>query len=86
MMCMKRKNDETIGEFVYRQNKQAKMELKKNGTLMSEIALRKQWRYVGHCVRNPLPEMQQLLFMRDASWWDQQNQTRHRMVRLRTCG
>eukprot|EP00973_Karenia_brevis_P089655 12398864-Karenia_brevis.AAC.1 len=86
MMGLNRKSDESLGDFVHRQHSCARAWLVKCDALISTVALRKYWRYVGHCIRNEMTILRDAILYRDGLWWASQKGLRHPIARHRTSG
>eukprot|EP00973_Karenia_brevis_P030084 4146213-Karenia_brevis.AAC.1 len=75
-----------MGELMHRQRSEVKHMMVKYGAVISRIALRKYWRYIGHCWRNTLPGMRDAMIFRDEIYWNEQRQRSKPEVRHRKCG
>eukprot|EP00973_Karenia_brevis_P073380 10193789-Karenia_brevis.AAC.1 len=69
MLQKRKKEDQTLDEFIVDKIQDVRMILEKYNALPSTIVLQRHWRYLGHCFRNTLPEMRALLHFRNPSWW-----------------
>eukprot|EP00973_Karenia_brevis_P023948 3301863-Karenia_brevis.AAC.1 len=65
-MGVKQKTHENLAEYLLRARSMAKSVILRNGAKLSDFLVIKQWRYIGHCVRNHVfPELQKLMRFRD---------------------
>eukprot|EP00973_Karenia_brevis_P079833 11078100-Karenia_brevis.AAC.1 len=73
MLSGSKKVDESVEDFLYRRRSYVKQVLRRTTGLASEIAIKKQWRYFGHCLRNErLPQLRAMMRFRDSEWWREQ--------------
>eukprot|EP00973_Karenia_brevis_P059458 8276999-Karenia_brevis.AAC.1 len=78
---------ELPGDHIHRTRSEARRIILQHATLPSQLALRSQWRYIGHCFRNEqLPFLTELLTFRDEKWWLDQAPNSRTRERHRRCG
>eukprot|EP00973_Karenia_brevis_P056164 7810641-Karenia_brevis.AAC.1 len=82
MLAIRKTAHETLEEFICRRNDAAARVIALHDARISRMALRKQWRYLGHVLRSDFTVLKELLLFRTNEWWtaerDKTRPKRHR--------